>query len=186
MYWICIWSICLDIIALDICSHWGEIGSHWGVRGCIGEYGLAGRIWPIQQYACPSIHKCICNYIFVSLWSNFLSISNLDIFQFQLNFSWFLKNPYCPQKEFFQNCISPFQKCICFNLKAVSLFVFWKYILENMVYGFGCGLSSNKYACSSIHCEHTILNVSAIYQSLLHCIAMRQNAKAIIHLFPLE
>ena len=34
--------------------------------------------------------------------------------------------------------------------------------------------------------ERTILNVFAIYQSMLHCIAMRQNAKAIIHVFPFE
>ena len=89
-------------------------------------------------------------------------------------------NPYTNKLYF-----SQFKNCICLSLTAF-LFVCRKYILENMVYGFGCGLSSNKYACSSIHCEHTILNVFAIYQSLLHCIAMRQNAKAIIHVFPSE
>ena len=92
----------------------------------------------------------------------------------------FLYLYFSPLKPYMSFSFSQFSTTCTINVSMFAKNTYWR--IWSRMWAINMDLSIHILRPA----PSTILNLSHIYLSFLHCIAMRQNAKAIIHVFPLE
>ena len=105
------------IIAWNVCSHWGEIGSHWGRSGCIGEYGLAWSDMADYPAICLIIHTQNIN---TQMYNYTRQIHNYTNMALEVGYGNILAHPYINIWKIPKSYFSQFQNVVFLSFKKFS------------------------------------------------------------------